>query len=72
MPLDIMDALDSYLSAKARVQTWKDEFEKGFYAPFTNALPNVLMKVVKEHPMIDQERLRQGLSQKALDKLDGK
>ena len=71
MPLNITDALDAYLNAKVRVGKWQQEFEQGFYAPIIKAMPKVMMQVLKDHPLINQQKLRENLSKQALLKLDG-
>lgn len=71
MPLDISDALDSYLAAKVNLNKWQRDFEENFYRPIIKALPGTIIRVAKQHPAINQQKLRENLSQQGLDILDG-
>ena len=68
---NITDALDSYLTAKAKANKWEKEFVLNWYDPLFKMYSEMAMKMVRENPNIDQEILNQRLSPEAQQRLRG-
>ena len=69
--MDITDALDSYLNAKAKVGEWESEFIGKFYRPIADMIIQQALQNARTSPMIDQQKLESRLSPGALRKFRG-
>jgi hypothetical protein len=69
--MDITDALDSYLTAKVKLDKWRREFETKFYKPIADALIDIALREARNNPMYNREEIEKNLSPEALRKFRG-
>jgi hypothetical protein len=69
--MDITDALDSYLTAKVKLDKWRREFETKFYKPIADVLIDIALREARNNPMYNREEIEKKLSPEALRKFRG-
>ena len=68
---NISDALDSYLTSKAKINGWTRDFMVEWYEPLIKMTIQQGIEGMKEHPNINNQKLEGGLSPKARARLRG-
>ena len=68
---NIGDALDSYLSSKAKINGWTQEFMLEWYKPLIEITIAQAIEGIKMNPNIDQQALEERISPQAKARLRG-
>ena len=68
---DIMNGLDAYLTGKARVDEWKEDFMASWFGPVIRVMKEMAIEGARNSPDINKHKLMGMISPEAQKKLRG-